>query len=364
MSLEPKQKPQQQPTVPTDLYQGTISDDTSDEDYVYDDESSSSLGSEISTDLESTTTTLTEGDFDFDFDFDFDSLKENVFEFTKRVNDNLDKFKSDVLNIPALGSRTISPSTTTTCDQNPHTTAETAPSLLPSSHSKFAKFIRKHEIPRKFLHVSIGFITLYLYTQGIQLEQVTPYLATAFILISSIDFIRFRSQSINALYCKACGPLMREKEVNTYNGVIWYLLGLVIVFSLFPKDISLMAVLLLSWADTSASTFGRLYGHLTPKIARGKSLAGSIAAFITGVIASALLYGYFIPHFNHVNSIGQIMYDKNHVSSYLSLPILLFLSGLVGSVSEGIDLWNMDDNFTIPILSSVFLYSAIKLSQY
>lgn len=233
-------------------------------------------------------------------------------------------------------------------------------SLTIPSHKQFGKLIHKHEVPRKVFHTSIGFLTLWLYTQGIVLTQVTPILFALFIIVTGSDFLRFRNADLNAIYCKVLGPLMREKEVNTYNGVIWYLLGLVIVFTLFPKDVSLLSVLLLSWADTAASTFGRAYGHLTPKYGN-KSLAGSLASFATGIISSILLYKYFIPKYDYLNKPGDVMWTPE--TSSIPFPLLVFLVGLVGAISEGIDVFSIDDNFTIPVLTAFFVWPVLKLGM-
>lgn len=84
---------------------------------------------------------------------------------------------------------------------------------------------------------------------------------------------------------------MRESEVHGYNGTIYYLLGTWIVMRFFPKDIAVMSIMLLSWCDTAASTFGRLWGRYTPRIRKGKSLAGSIAAMLVGVVTAAWFWG-------------------------------------------------------------------------
>lgn len=226
------------------------------------------------------------------------------------------------------------------------------------SHQQFSVMVHKHEVPRKVLHVSIGFLTLWLYTIGVQFEQVTPVLLTLFVGIGTCDLARFQYPAFNKLYIKVLGFLMREKEVRQFNGVIWYLLGLVIVTYLFPKDVSLLAVLLLSWADTAASTFGRAYGYLTPKIG-SKSLAGSMAAYLVGCVSCWLLYSYFIPNFSQYNRPDEIMWHPE--TSTLSLKMLVALAGLVGAASEAIDIF--DDNLTIPVLSSSFMWLLIKATS-
>jgi len=63
----------------------------------------------------------------------------------------------------------------------------------------------------------------------------------------------------------------------------------------------------LSWADTNASTFGRLWGRRTRALPRGflglpfaprKSLAGFVAASLTGALTAAAFWGWFAPSVN------------------------------------------------------------------
>lgn len=229
------------------------------------------------------------------------------------------------------------------------------------SHEWFGDFITKHEVPRKLFHSSIGFVTLYLYTQKIDYTKVKFPLLVAFIVLFTLDFIRLRFPAINKLYCRCVGALMRKREIHTYNGVLWYLLGLTFAFSFFSKDVALISLFLLSWSDTAASTFGRKYGHLTPKLARNKSLAGSIAAFCVGLITCSVFYGYFVPKYSWVNKPGEILWSQT--SSKLTLFQLSLLGGFVAALSEGIDLFNWDDNFTIPVLSAIFMTAVIKFFE-
>ncbi|CDO95723.1 unnamed protein product [Kluyveromyces dobzhanskii CBS 2104] len=227
------------------------------------------------------------------------------------------------------------------------------------SHEWFGDFITKHEIPRKLFHSSIGFITLYLYTKNIDYKKVKYPLIVGFVVLFLLDFVRLRSPFINKLYCRCVGALMRKREIHTYNGVLWYILGLTIAFSFFTKDIALISLFLLSWSDTAASTFGRKYGHLTPKLARNKSLAGSIAAFCVGLITCYGFYGFFVPHYHWVNKPGEISWSRE--TSQLNLLQLSLLGGFVAALSEGIDLFNWDDNFTIPVLSAIFMTAVIRI---
>jgi diacylglycerol kinase (CTP) len=243
-------------------------------------------------------------------------------------------------------------------------------------HREWKMFIHKHEIPRKALHVSIGFLGLWLYYEGAQPDQIHPVLLSALVPIFAIDLLRFKWDALNRAYIKTVGALMRESEAHDrFNGVISYLAGLWVTLRFCRKDVAIVSVLLLSWCDTAASTFGRLWGKYTPRIRRGKSMAGSLAAFVVGVASAALFWGVLAPNtggtfdeginrfaYQGMLTLPTVVRDQLKMSlqqasitGWTALIVLSLASGLVVSVSEAIDLWGLDDNLTIPILCGIGL---------
>lgn len=247
-------------------------------------------------------------------------------------------------------------------------------------HQEWRTLIHKHEIPRKVLHVSIGFFSLWLYASGTQPSQLHPGILGALIPIATVDLIRHRVPSFNRFYISVLGALMRESEVDGYNGVISYLLGAWIVLRFFPKDVAVMGVLLLSWCDTAASTFGRMWGKYTPKIRKGKSLAGSLAALVTGIATALLFWGWFAPTFDHGQNEGENAFafqgwlglpesarkylgwttPQASLGGGLALAIMSLWAGFTASASEAVDIFGLDDNLTIPVLSAAGLWVFVK----
>ena len=170
---------------------------------------------------------------------------------------------------------------------------------------------------------------------------------------------------------------MRESEVEGWNGVIWYLLGAWTVLRFMPKDVGVMGVLLLSWCDTAASTFGRVYGRYTPRIRKGKSLAGSAAAALVGVVTAGMFWGWAAPTFGHneeflfkgVLSLPELAKDglgmkgegQATLGGWAALSIVSLWSGFVASASEVVDIFGWDDNLTIPVLSGLGLWGFFKV---
>ncbi|KAI5235428.1 hypothetical protein E4T43_09268 [Aureobasidium subglaciale] len=243
-------------------------------------------------------------------------------------------------------------------------------------HREWRSFIHRHEIPRKALHVSIGFFTLGLFISGAQTSAIHPPLLTALIPIFAVDFLRMHYPPLNRIYIRTLGAFMRESEAHDkYNGVISYLAGAWAVLRFCPKDVAVMSILLLSWCDTAASTFGRLWGRYTPRVRKGKSLAGTIAAFVTGVAAAVVFWVVVAPRIPAEWSTGvnAFAFDgtlslpptvrsalgwkeaEATVSGTVATAIVAVVSGLVAAVSEAIDVFGLDDNLTIPVLSGIGL---------
>jgi len=173
---------------------------------------------------------------------------------------------------------------------------------------------------------------------------------------------------------------MRETEVDGYNGVIWYLLGAYIALRFYPNDVGVMSILLLSWCDTAASTFGRLYGRYTIRLRRGKSLAGSLAAMCTGILAAWFFWGWLAPRTGPFpdDPVGGFMFkgvlslpekarellgwskEASTITGTTAMAVMSITTGLIASFSEFVDIFSWDDNLTIPLISSAGLWLFLK----
>lgn len=220
-------------------------------------------------------------------------------------------------------------------------------------------WFKRNEIPRKFLHGSIAFITTALYFTGIQFSDVVPVLLSMLAPIATLEFIRFRFPGFNRAYIAVVGPLMREAEKELHiNGVVWYLVGLSTVMSIFPKDVALLSVYLLSWADLAASTVGRAYGSRTPRLVGNKSLAGSAAAFITGAFSTLFVYDGLLSLRPESNPPSMILYNRN--LSKLPMLGLAAVMGLSAAIAELFPV--IDDNLSIPIVCACVHYVVVKMT--
>ncbi len=145
-----------------------------------------------------------------------------------------------------------------------------------------------------------------------------------------IDVIRHKNPEMNRQLTKVLRPIMRSTEVNKLAGTSYLLTGVLLIALIFNAGVVALSLLFLAFADPLASYIGIKSGK--DKIFGHKSFQGFAAAFVV----CAALTGLFLTY-NRVNE---------------HLLIVSLLSGLVGALSELIPIGKIDDNFTMPVLSS------------
>ncbi|KAF8462477.1 hypothetical protein JB92DRAFT_3136745 [Gautieria morchelliformis] len=235
------------------------------------------------------------------------------------------------------------------------------------------------EIPRKTFHSSIGFLVVPLYTSGFSARPVIIILSGALAIISAAEVLRFRNAAFARFYERILGPLMRNSEKHKVNGVVWYILGVLFSLIIYPLDVAVVSILILSWADTTASTFGRLWGPYTRPLpshiplipflpvvlssrlglplARRKSLAGFIAASLTSGAIALSFWGWLAP----IRDSEPIWtWDNHQFGGWSGLGLLSSVTALIGGVAEALDLGSLDDNLTLPIISGGVLWGFIR----
>lgn len=207
-----------------------------------------------------------------------------------------------------------------------------------------AQQANREEFARKIFHTLPGFLTFFLFKCGFETFDVALCLLPFTISGTVVEFIRFQNDFVNGLYIRFLGFMLRREEVRKMNSAIFYLYGVELALLCFPKPVAVCSIMFLAYCDPAASTFGRMYGHLTPKLLNGKSLMGTVAAVITGMIVSSAV---FSDH-SVVNVLGR---------------------GLIAGISELIPVPSirgnpLDDNLTIPSVSGILLLLLHHFQQY
>lgn len=153
------------------------------------------------------------------------------------------------------------------------------------------------------------------------------------------DIERFRPGVIGDLIRKYLNFMIRPHErdarggLKSLTGSTWMLISAIITFAIFPKPVAVAAFSMLILCDTAAALIGRRFGRIRfgP---RKKSLEGSLAFFIVGVIIT-----FFVPQ----------------------LPLPAGIAGaLVATIAEALP-WEIDDNFSVPLSAGLVMVLVMSI---
>jgi dolichol kinase len=147
------------------------------------------------------------------------------------------------------------------------------------------------------------------------------------------DVLRQKNPNLNRTLLRTFRPIMRSSEVNKLAGTTYLLAGALLISLIFNPGVVALSLLFLSFADPLASFVGIKFGR--DKIFGHKSVQGFMAAFI---VCAGLTWLYL---------------SYSHVTEHVLVVSLL--AGLVGAFAELIPISGLDDNFTMPVFSSVGL---------
>ena len=190
---------------------------------------------------------------------------------------------------------------------------------------------------RKVWHMSMGLaIVFVVLTTGMATTSGILLLGFFLGLDLLIETARLRIPSVNDKVMKYWGPFMRTSEISRFSGIPSYLAACILAIAIFPKPVALLSILYLACGDPIASVFGILYGNRSIRLAQGKSLIGTLA----GVVVCALVT------FVYLKSLG--LPDQ-------LVAMMCLIGGVAGGTAELMP-FELDDNFTIPVISGFVLW--------
>jgi dolichol kinase len=191
---------------------------------------------------------------------------------------------------------------------------------------------------RKFWHCGMGVFMALFYLVGFSKPVCVVVLAIALVFFSTIEFVRLKLPKVNTVAIKIMGPVMRSHEVSKVSGTPFYVGSVLLSVIIFPKSIAVLSILFLAIGDPTSSIFGIMWGDLGPRFSNGKSLIGTAAGM---GICCVITFVYLV------------IDDVPPVPSLL----IALAGGLAGGGAEMIPL-DIDDNFSIPLVSGLALWVA------
>ncbi len=182
---------------------------------------------------------------------------------------------------------------------------------------------------RKTYRIVMGLIfpVIYLAT-GRNLIPMT--IGTFFlVLLTAMEYVRWRYPGgWEYLLRKGKGIFKRQSGILT--GDTYFMLAVVLILMLFPKEISVAALFFLVFGDAGSGIIGTRYGRT--KIFCGKTLEGLVGGlFFNSAVALLIL-------------------------PFLNVPFLLLMTGAVTASFVEVLPLGLDDNLTVGFSSALIMF--------
>ncbi len=192
----------------------------------------------------------------------------------------------------------------------------------------------RFELKRKIIHIILGLaLTTLLYNDLLSTTALILGLICGILLILITKYAHI------PLFSHALDQFERTEYRKDFpgKGTFFFVLGSSLTITIFPKEIALASILILTFGDSMSAVFGLIIGKTRNpwREKSKKTLEGTLAGIVCATITATI----FIP-----------------------LLHAAFASTLVMTL-ESLDLQKksifLDDNLLIPILSAVILQSIV-----
>lgn len=158
------------------------------------------------------------------------------------------------------------------------------------------------EVKRQILHILIGIIILF----SIIFNIITPL--WMFILLALSGFLAVLSLKYKIPFVNF---LLRNFERNNPDlpgkGFIMFLVGILLAWRLFPENIALASIVILTFADPISHFIGESFGRTKSFLDKKKNIEGHLA----GIIISSLLAMFFVsPLLALTGSLAAMLFES------------------------------------------------------
>jgi len=181
---------------------------------------------------------------------------------------------------------------------------------------------------RNVLHMGSAGLALVL-VQLLLPEASLPWVGAGLgIMAWSLELGRRLSPRMNQLLMAMLGPFAHPHESYRTNSATWYCTALLLLGLTGSKTLMLVAMGVLGFADPAAALVGRRWGSI--KLVHGRSLQGSLAFLLTGIVAAGTVLLATRPELGPTAWLA------------MALP-----AALLGALAELFSI-RLDDNLSVP----------------
>jgi dolichol kinase len=181
---------------------------------------------------------------------------------------------------------------------------------------------------RRIFHALCGLIVVALLV-GLEPEWIvaTGVLGVLTLVVLAADLLRLVRPELNRLFFRLFPALASPREERRLASSTWFLLGVFFAVVVFPREVTIPAILVLALADPAASWMGRRWG-------RRRFGAGTVVGSTVFFLVAALVLAPFVG------------------------PGVALAAAAVIALLEAAP-WPVDDNLVIPLAAGVVLWSLL-----
>jgi phytol kinase len=148
----------------------------------------------------------------------------------------------------------------------------------------------KRELARKFVHLLSIFILLIYFIASDAFNKRIAMVILVFVLtiFLELEYLRIELGGKIPILKNIWKYVRRKKEENRLGGDVFFLLGAIIVLSVFEIKVAVAAILMTTFGDMAAALVGKRFG--SHKFLKNKSLEGTTAEFFIDIIIGFLVF--------------------------------------------------------------------------
>ncbi len=182
------------------------------------------------------------------------------------------------------------------------------------------------EVRRQLFHIFLGTAILILLVLNILTVKILFIIFLSGLLLALLS-LRFAIPFVSWFLDK-----FERRSVFPGKGALFFFLGSILSLSLFPRDVALASIAVLTFGDSFAPLFGIYFGRIRTRFNGRRYLEGFIIGFLAALAASY----FFVP----------------------LIPALL--GSFVAMAFEFLEVrfrgYSIDDNIFIPLISGAVIY--------
>ena len=182
-------------------------------------------------------------------------------------------------------------------------------------------------LKRGLVHIFAGLFTA---ASSLFLSEIVFLLSLGIItfVFLSLDLLRRKISPLNDWAFTVFRPLLRDREKTRLTGASYVLIGSLLTFIIFSREIAILAVCFMAVGDATATMIGTHFGKR--KLLTGKTLEGSLACF-----TACLAIGFFF--------------------SVSDLPVhwIIVLTGAITATVVEVLPLPVNDNLSMPLLAGL-----------